>query len=123
MTGKRPAAAAPGPHPDDFSWLLHLFLLAAGSEPDPAEPASPVMAVTTRPVAILMVRGLNCTSKDGRMCDVIVHGSCHCARGPQQHTEGVAGMTSSASPASGASMHTRDASSWSILARASQVAG
>ncbi len=57
-TGKRPAAVASGVEPDDFSWLLHLFLLAAGSEPDPAEPGSPVMAVTTRPVAILMVRRL-----------------------------------------------------------------
>ena len=56
--GKRPAAAASGLQPDDFSWLLHLFLLAAGSEPDPAEPGSPVMAVTTRPAAILMVRVL-----------------------------------------------------------------
>ena len=62
LPGKRPAAAAPGVQPDDFAWLLHLFLLAAGSEPDPAEPGAPVMAVTTRPAAILMVRGLNSTA-------------------------------------------------------------
>ncbi len=47
---------APGLQPDAFSWLLHLWLLAAGSEPDAAEPGRQVLAVTTRPAAILMVR-------------------------------------------------------------------
>ena len=55
VTGKRPAVVSPGAQPDDFSWLLHLFLLAVGSEADAAEPRSQVMAVTTRPAAILMV--------------------------------------------------------------------
>ena len=56
VAGKRPATVAPGWQLDAFSWLLHLWLLAAGSEPDAAEPGGQVLAVTTRPAAILMVR-------------------------------------------------------------------